>query len=69
MAPHDPQTALVRAAQAEAKSTREKALLRALFETVPAEDIEAYRPSDLVALARDRLAFISERSRGAPRSW
>ena len=42
----------------------EKALLRQLFDNVPAEDIEAYGAHDLAELARGRLAFLAERRPG-----
>ncbi len=64
MAPHDPRPGLVRAAQAETRSSSEKALLRQLFDNVPAEDIESYGPHDLAELARGRLAFLAERRPG-----
>src|SRR6185295_9173502 len=64
MTPHDPQAVLVRAAQAEARDANEKALVRALFEGVPAEDIDSYRARDLAALAAGRLAFIADRRPG-----
>src|SRR5436305_4979245 len=64
MAPHDPQAALLLAAQAEAHNASEKTLLRRLLDDVPAEDIETYGARDLAALAAGRLAFLNERRPG-----